>query len=405
MARFPRLLRFTAVLVLVIYVFVHRSVTKRQSQHILELKQKLQQPEEQYDINGSLTGDENRGVKVEYLPSGDIDASLKVNAAMFSLVRNSDLQKMARTVRSYEDRFNSKFHYDWIFANNEPFTDEFKRQISVLVTGNVYFEELPSEFWSFPEWIDRRRAQQNRQKSREAMMYGGSQNYRFMCRFFSGLFYRMERVAAYDYIWRVEPETELLCDVHYDPFKFMNDNDIHYGFALSILEFPETVPTLWETVSQFIEGFPRYINDDNLLAFISDDEGATYNMCHFWTNFEIVDLNLFRSEAYKAFFQHLDVSGGFFYERWGDAPVHSIAASLFLSKKQIHHFDDIGYYHSPNHNCPIDDEIWTKNRCLCDQAHDITFRDYSCAGKFYDVTGRKKPKGWEIHAGKGDYFG
>lgn len=41
------------------------------------------------------------------------------------------------------------------------------------------------------------------------------------------------------------------------------------------------------------------------------------------------------------YFEHLDQAGGFFYERWGDAPVHSIAAALLLPKSQIHFFNDI----------------------------------------------------------------
>ena len=35
------------------------------------------------------------------------------------------------------------------------------------------------------------------------------------------------------------------------------------------------------------------------------------------------------------FFEHLDKKGGFYYERWGDAPVHSIGAALFAKKEQI----------------------------------------------------------------------
>ena len=31
-----------------------------------------------------------------------------------------------------------------------------------------------------------------------------------------------------------------------------------------------------------------------------------YNLCHFWSNFEIADLRFFRSEAYSQFFQSLD---------------------------------------------------------------------------------------------------
>ena len=33
----------------------------------------------------------------------------------------------------------------------------------------------------------------------------------------------------------------------------------------------------------------------------------------------------------------------YFQQRWGDAPVHSIAAALFSKPSQIHFFEDIGY--------------------------------------------------------------
>jgi alpha 1,2-mannosyltransferase len=54
-------------------------------------------------------------------------------------------------------------------------------------------------------------------------------------------------------------------------------------------------------------------------------------------------MDFWRSPAYQAYFAHLEAQGGFYYERWGDAPVHSIAAALFLPKEKIHLFDEIGY--------------------------------------------------------------
>jgi hypothetical protein len=60
--------------------------------------------------------------------------------------------------------------------------------------------------------------------------------------------------------------------------------------------------------------YPQYIAPDNALDFLSDDGGATYNLCHFWSNFEIADMELWRSEAYTAFFDYLDQKGGFYYE-------------------------------------------------------------------------------------------
>ncbi|KAJ7678777.1 hypothetical protein B0H17DRAFT_1206549 [Mycena rosella] len=52
--------------------------------------------------------------------------------------------------------------------------------------------------------------------------------------------------------------------------------------------------------------------------------------------------------------------------RWGDAPVHSIAAGLFASKDQIQFFEEIGYEHNPYTHCPKDPGMWERGRCGCD---------------------------------------
>ena len=44
-------------------------------------------------------------------------------------------------------------------------------------------------------------------------------------------------------------------------------------------------------------------------------EGEVYNMCHFWSNFEIARLDFFRSREYEEFFEMMDRSGGFWMER------------------------------------------------------------------------------------------
>jgi alpha 1,2-mannosyltransferase len=59
----------------------------------------------------------------------------------------------------------------------------------------------------------------------------------------------------------------------------------------------------------------------------------------------------------------LDASGGFFYERWGDAPVHSIFASLFLKKDEVHFFNDVGYSHSIYQHCPEQEVLLEKCSC------------------------------------------
>ena len=74
----------------------------------------------------------------------------------------------------------------------------------------------------------------------------------------------------------------------------------------------------------------------------------------------------------------LDQDGGFFYERWGDAPVHSIAAGLMLTRDEIHFFNDIAYYHVPFTHCPTEDQKRLDLRCHCNPKENFDWKGYSC---------------------------
>lgn len=141
------------------------------------------------------------------------------------------------------------------------------------------------------------------------------------------------------YLRRVEPGVHFYCDLDYDPFLFMQKNGKQYGFNIALQEIPETIPTLWDHTMNF-----AHLNNLNttLLRFFGNPMDG-YNLCHFWSNFEIANLNLWRRPEYQAYFNYLDSTGNFFYERWGDAIVHSLAVGMFLNKSEVHFFDDIGY--------------------------------------------------------------
>ena len=191
-------------------------------------------------------------------------------------------------------------------------------------------------------------------------MYGGSLPYHHMCRFNSGFFFLHPLLEQYEYYWRVEPNVDFTCDIDYDPFLFMKENGKEYGFNIMLGESENTIPTLWNSTKKFIEKNPKLLNPDNVLKKLFTKEDGNYNLCHFWSNFEIASLNFLRSEGYRKYFEHLDREGGFFYERWGDAPVHSIAAGILLPKEKIHFFEDIGYFHNPYGNCPSNPALASK---------------------------------------------
>ncbi|KAH3667794.1 hypothetical protein WICMUC_005194 [Wickerhamomyces mucosus] len=81
-------------------------------------------------------------------------------------------------------------------------------------------------------------------------------------------------------------------------------------------------------------------------------DGESYNLLHFWSNFEIARVDLWDNNLYESYFKFLEDNGGFFKERWGDAPIHSIAVAFLLNIEEIHYFRDIGYKHSTIGHCP-----------------------------------------------------
>ena len=92
-----------------------------------------------------------------------------------------------------EDRFNKKFQYPWVFLNEEPFSDEFKRYIcctksmwlqshrlhswtTELTGSSTQYGLISREQWVQPDWIDEKKASKAREEmAANRVIYGGTQ--------------------------------------------------------------------------------------------------------------------------------------------------------------------------------------------------------------------------------------
>ena len=325
---------------------------------------------------------------------------------IYMLVRNMELHEALESIRKIEDRFNRRYRYPWIFLNDDEFTDEFKLLTAGMVSGDAKYGFIEPEVWNVPDHINKTKMDECiEQMIQDDVIYGFGRPYRNMCRFNSGNFFWHPLMLPYDYYWRVEPGIDFYCDQRYDPFTFMRLNDKVYGFVITFTEFSNTIPSLFRTLLGFLKENPQHLAPNNGLDFVQDHEPTFpwlsqddmdrdnidgYNLCHFWSNFEIGSLKFFRSEAYTSYFQYLDKSGGFYYERWGDAPVHTLGVLSLANKSQIHHFSDMGYYHPPYYRCPFDDASYSSGRCLCPEVDDsIDFKDWSCLPKWWKHAGKE----------------
>lgn len=285
----------------------------------------------------------------------------RINATLLSLVRNMELGGILQSMDDLERTWNHKFNYPWTFFNDEPFTEEFKAKTAARTKAACRYELIPKEHWDMPSWIDYKKFEvAGKQLEKEGIQFSSMASYHQMCRWNSGMFYKHPALAETQYYWRVEPNVHFFCDVDYDVFRYMQDNGKTYGFNINLYDGARGIKTLWPETQKFLADHPESVHKNNAMDWLTDAKRRPehnalangYSTCHFWSNFEVADLSFFRSPTYTEYFDHLDKAGGFFYERWGDAPVHSIALGLFEDKNKLHWFKDIGYQHVPYFNCP-----------------------------------------------------
>lgn len=195
-------------------------------------------------------------------------------------------------------------------------------------------------------------------------------------------------------------QARFTCDIEFDVFSFMRDNDMAYGFNKAVLDDLPTFHPLLEKTQSFIDTHRDLLdaesdytwlldklgrwtgmsgsktkpsNDlDDLTGDVSatieaetpntivfDGEAArlstvspssdrhivngavtarlgnAYDKCSFYSSFEIGSLSFFRSPQHLAYFDHLDSTGGLYSGYFGEVPMHSLSASMFLPKQSV----------------------------------------------------------------------
>lgn len=287
----------------------------------------------------------------------------RASATIVCLVKNNEIQGMEKTLRSFEASFNSKFGYPYTFMNDEPFSKEFEARIRSLSLAPMAFIQIPPELWDRPSTIDvEKQRKLMKIMADKDVVYADNESYRDMCRFNLVNFYKVPEMENYKWYWRIEPKVDFYTDMQYDAFKYLEATNKVYGFTIAVSDIEQTIETLWVETLHWLnrEDNFKFVNKNGAFQFLTDDLQTPhknlltqgYSCCHFWSNFEIGNLDFFRGEAYTKYTEYLESTGKFYYERWGDAPVHSIALALFADKKDIHWFRDLGYHHEPYYYCP-----------------------------------------------------
>jgi hypothetical protein len=163
--------------------------------------------------------------------------------------------------------------------------------------------------------------------------------YRSMCYFFFYDFSNYLKKMGYQFYCRLDTDSFITSKVEFDFFHYLKSKKVYYGYIAEIIESKIAV-----------KGLNEFFNENEFLKSKLDSENSVfenglYNLRCVYTNFEVIDLDLFDLPEVKKYIRTIINSNNIFNYRWGDAPLRTIMISLFLKKNQIVRFSKINYRH------------------------------------------------------------
>ncbi|KAI8070421.1 nucleotide-diphospho-sugar transferase [Gongronella butleri] len=282
----------------------------------------------------------------EQKPLTHPNPNLKAALVYFVKGDPGSMANLRRSIQNLNDVFRREFNYPIIVFTHSDLTDEYKELVAGTAGKNIHFEKVDEIFYGYPPQIDRNRAAFARQQMK-AIIHGSSEEFRFEARWWSGTISRHPMIRDLDYYWRIEPEHSYPCPVKFDPFQYMKDNNKLYSFALTSHEIQQTIPTYWETTKEFLKQQKDAIiqpgTPGSIWHFGTNATTMHWNTCHMWTYMQIVSTKYMQDKRYQDWFDHVEKSGGIFYERWGDHVIQTFGAAMTMLRDKVHFWDKICY--------------------------------------------------------------
>lgn len=249
----------------------------------------------------------------------------KPKAAVYYLTKATRLNLLHSSLTSLFYSFLYRFNYPVIVFHEADTRDLIREIFRNFVNIQLFFQEV--EF-DLPSHI-------NASAVKFEIRCFSPISYRHMCRFHAKNVYEQAILTGLEYVWRLDDDSLLPAVINYDLFVFMRLHHFQYGYIKIHFDSYDCTTGLWEAVR-------NYIKQEHLQSAYFDK--WTEPMI-FYNNFEISALSLWTSKWYQDYVNFIDMLGGIYYYRWGDAPVKSIAVTLFVPEEATHLFTDVTYQH------------------------------------------------------------
>lgn len=260
--------------------------------------------------------------------------------------------------RNVYEHFNKQYNYPFVvLSESSEIATKLRAAINDLgqnasLLGQVFAYDI-SRFWNVPDFILARHSNSMqtfvedayRSIERSGCGYPASLNYWLMCRFQAKGITEIPFVQNFEYIWRLDRDSALCGELPYDIFSFMKENDYWQGYV--------AVDTYDQCAQKLTEHVKSFVTEHNIIPAQGFASIADARTNYIYNNFEIFKVDFYLSQEYQLFMNYTEHSGGFFYYRWGDAPVRTQASRLFMHPLRMKHFKprEVYYQHQYIKRC------------------------------------------------------
>jgi hypothetical protein len=165
--------------------------------------------------------------------------------------------------------------------------------------------------------------------------HGFTMGYKLMCLFFIQKVWDLSALKGYRYYLRLDSDSSF-SSPRVDLLRWFPTTLAVYGYLNLQYDAAPCVEGLAQSLCDFLRKSEAKPWFRKIVRWGSPFASATcesYNHQIYYTNFELVDMDFFRTEHYRQYAKHLE--RGMFLHRWGDAPVRAVYINLFAADSQV----------------------------------------------------------------------
>lgn len=233
--------------------------------------------------------------------------------------------------------FNNKYKYPVLVTTfGKQYSKRFIKNIHKNIDPSIKFIELPKP--EIPSHIKEKELFYHRKeiayvknrfpKSRIGFLHTNQ--------FVTAGIYELPEMQKYDYVLKMDDDTFIVHKIDFDIFKFMQEGNYKFGpFAIKRYDYKNSL----DCEIGFRDLVKRYIRENDIKPVSSaiDSEGNWNNVGVLHPS--ILDLNMFKTESWKKWWNYVNLSGGIYKYRWGDQEIHILYTRMFYPDSAWHNFD------------------------------------------------------------------